>query len=133
MDSEKEVQSEHVDTIQSVRQVNDTIARTDSHLIENKVDLGWRSWLVVLVTMFGNLTLVFVVVAAGSVIAFIIRDLGEPGLAGWIIQVSFPHPFVEIYKLMSCKRDRCSCRASFARSLVACLMSWTASISPRYN
>jgi hypothetical protein len=30
---------------------------------------------------------VFVVVAAGSVIAFIIRDLGEPGIAGWIIQV----------------------------------------------
>ena len=29
---------------------------------------------------------VFVVVAAGSVIAFIIRDLGEPALAGWIIQ-----------------------------------------------
>ena len=26
------------------------------------------------------------VVAAGSVIAFIIRDLGNPGLAGWIIQ-----------------------------------------------
>jgi MFS family permease len=34
---------------------------------------------------------VFVVVAAGSVIAFIIRDLGEPGIAGWIIQV-LSHP-----------------------------------------
>ena len=32
------------------------------------------------------MTQVFVVVAAGSVIAFIIRDLGEPALAGWIIQ-----------------------------------------------
>jgi hypothetical protein len=30
---------------------------------------------------------VFVVVAAGSVIAFIIRDMGEGALAGWIIQV----------------------------------------------
>ena len=29
---------------------------------------------------------VYVVVAAGSVIAFIIRDLGSPSLAGWIIQ-----------------------------------------------
>jgi MFS family permease len=29
---------------------------------------------------------VFVVVAAGSVIAFIIRDVGQPELAGWIIQ-----------------------------------------------
>jgi hypothetical protein len=30
---------------------------------------------------------VFVVVAAGSVIGFIIRDLGDAPLAGWIIQV----------------------------------------------
>ena len=28
--------------------------------------------------------MVFVVVAAGSIIAFIIRDLGHTGLAGWI-------------------------------------------------
>lgn len=31
---------------------------------------------------------VYVVVAAGSVIGFIIRDLGDPAIAGWIIQVS---------------------------------------------
>jgi hypothetical protein len=31
---------------------------------------------------------VYVVVAAGSVIAFIIRDLGDPAIAGWIIQVN---------------------------------------------
>ena len=31
--------------------------------------------------------LVFVVVGPASVIAFIIRDLGSPGLVGWIIQV----------------------------------------------
>jgi hypothetical protein len=31
---------------------------------------------------------VFVVVAAGSVIAFIIRDLGDASIAGWIIQVT---------------------------------------------
>lgn len=30
---------------------------------------------------------VFVVVAAGSVIVFIIRDLGNASIAGWIIQV----------------------------------------------
>ena len=29
---------------------------------------------------------VYVVVAAGTVIAFIIRDLGDPSIAGWIIQ-----------------------------------------------
>ena len=35
---------------------------------------------------------VFVVVAAGSVIAFIIRDLGDASLAGWIIQVPMISP-----------------------------------------
>ena len=43
---------------------------------------------------------VFVVVAAGSVIAFIIRDLGEPGLAGWIIQAC-PSPETQFLALMS--------------------------------
>lgn len=48
-------------------------------------------------TFASNLTLVFVVVAAGSVIAFIIRDLGHPGLAGWIIQVRGGQVLLEIY------------------------------------
>lgn len=30
---------------------------------------------------------VFVVVAAGSVLSFIIRELGEPANASWVIQV----------------------------------------------
>ncbi|KAI1294008.1 major facilitator superfamily domain-containing protein [Xylaria venustula] len=50
------------------------------------VHLGWRSWLVVFITCFAILAQVFVVVAAGSVIAFIVRDLGDAPLAGWIIQ-----------------------------------------------
>ncbi|KAF2711088.1 MFS general substrate transporter [Pleomassaria siparia CBS 279.74] len=50
------------------------------------VDLSWRSWLVVFVTCFAIMSQVFVVVAAGSVISFIIRDLGEPAIAGWVIQ-----------------------------------------------
>ncbi|KAK3991243.1 major facilitator superfamily domain-containing protein [Cladorrhinum sp. PSN332] len=50
------------------------------------IDLGWRSWLVVFVTCFAIMAQVFVVVAAGSVIAFIIRDVGDASLAGWIIQ-----------------------------------------------
>jgi hypothetical protein len=37
---------------------------------------------------------VFVVVAAGSVIAFIIRDLGNASLAGWVIQVSLYFSYV---------------------------------------
>jgi hypothetical protein len=36
---------------------------------------------------------VFVVTAAGSVIAFIIRDLGNASTAGWIIQVVPFHEF----------------------------------------
>jgi hypothetical protein len=43
--------------------------------------------LVVFITCFAVAAQVFVVVAAGSVIAFIIRDLGDAALAGWIIQV----------------------------------------------
>jgi len=31
---------------------------------------------------------VFVVVAVGNVIAFIVRDLGQPAIVGWVIQVS---------------------------------------------
>lgn len=50
------------------------------------INLSWRSWMVVFVTCFAIMAQVFVVVAAGSVIAFIIRDLGDASLAGWIIQ-----------------------------------------------
>ncbi|KAI0100456.1 MFS general substrate transporter [Hypoxylon sp. NC0597] len=50
------------------------------------VHLSWRSWLVVFITCFAIMAQVFVVVAAGSVIAFIIRDLGDASIAGWIIQ-----------------------------------------------
>ncbi|KAI0879315.1 major facilitator superfamily domain-containing protein [Hypoxylon argillaceum] len=50
------------------------------------IQLSWRSWLVVFITCFAITAQVFVVVAAGSVIAFIIRDLGDASLAGWIIQ-----------------------------------------------
>ena len=48
--------ADHVETIEHVKQVNAAIARTDSHLDERHIDLGWRSWLVVLVTMFGYST-----------------------------------------------------------------------------
>lgn len=54
------------------------------------INLSWRSWLVVFVTCFAIMAQVFVVVAAGSVIAFIIRDLGDGSIAGWIIR-SYQH------------------------------------------
>lgn len=60
---------------------------------------GWSSSVVVLRTFnkIGSVDLtnplhsvmsqVFVVVAAGSVLSFIIRELGQPAIASWIIQV----------------------------------------------
>ncbi|KAF2845357.1 MFS general substrate transporter [Plenodomus tracheiphilus IPT5] len=50
------------------------------------VKLSWRSWMVVFCCSFAVMSQVFVVVAAGSVLAFIIRELGEPAIASWVIQ-----------------------------------------------
>lgn len=50
--------------------------------------------MVVFVTCFAIMAQVFVVVAAGSVIAFIIRDLGDASIAGWIIRESLIHVLV---------------------------------------
>ena len=50
------------------------------------INLTWRSWMVVFISCFAIMAQVFVVVAAGSVIAFIIADLGDAPIAGWIIQ-----------------------------------------------
>jgi hypothetical protein len=61
------------------------------------IRLGWRSWMVVFVTCFAIMAQVFVVVAAGSVIAFIIRDLGDPSIAGWIIRTSVNMPAWPIF------------------------------------
>src|SRR5271155_2916390 len=54
------------------------------------IRLGWRSWIVIFVTCFAIMAQVFVVVAAGSVIAFIIRDLGDASIARWIIRKPVP-------------------------------------------
>lgn len=82
----------------------------EAHENVTHVNLSWRSWLVVFVTcwayvyspLFEDCNLltknasimaqVFVVTAAGSVIAFIIRDLGDTAISGWVIQVWFPSP-----------------------------------------
>ena len=50
------------------------------------INLTWKSWIVVFISCFAIMAQVFVVVAAGSVIAFIVRDLGEASISGWIIQ-----------------------------------------------
>ncbi|KAM7186785.1 Major facilitator superfamily domain containing protein [Rhypophila sp. PSN 637] len=58
----------------------------EAHDGDIHINLSWRSWLVVFIICFAIMAQVFVVVAAGSVIAFIIRDVGDASLAGWIIQ-----------------------------------------------
>ena len=67
---EKEAPMEHIAEYQEARHIN----------------LTWKSWMVVFVSCFAITAQVFVVVAAGSVIAFIVQDLGNPEIAGWIIQ-----------------------------------------------
>ena len=66
---EKEAPMEHIAELQAARHIN----------------LTWRSWVVVFIACFAIMAQVFVVVAAGSVIAFIIADLGDAPIAGWII------------------------------------------------
>ncbi|KAF7359253.1 putative HC-toxin efflux carrier TOXA [Mycena sanguinolenta] len=79
-DTEKAATQSKLNTVQV------PVLRTDSFLDEDRVKLTWRSWMVVFISCVAIFSQVFVVVAAGSVIAFIIRDLGEPTIAGWIIQ-----------------------------------------------
>lgn len=80
------------------------------------IHLSWRSWLVVFITCFAIMAQVFVVVAAGSVIAFIIRELGEAPLAGWVIQVRLPMPS---YTAATPSRDGDS-NATCSRVLFSC-------------
>ncbi|CAG8957887.1 hypothetical protein HYFRA_00000227 [Hymenoscyphus fraxineus] len=61
--------------------VGPILVRVDSYRDELHINLTWRSWVVVLI-----MAQVYVVVAAGSVIGFIIRDLGHPEISGWVIQ-----------------------------------------------
>jgi len=81
---------EHVPTARPHRGHEDAFMAPMEHVADYQeaehINLSWRSWMVVFVTCFAIMAQVFVVVAAGSVIAFIIRDLGDAPIAGWIIQ-----------------------------------------------
>ncbi|KAH9214292.1 major facilitator superfamily domain-containing protein [Leptodontidium sp. 2 PMI_412] len=61
-------------------------SRQDNDAEDEHINLSWRSWLVVFMTCFAIMGQVFVVVGPGNVISFIIRELGDPALVGWIIQ-----------------------------------------------
>ncbi|KXT16323.1 hypothetical protein AC579_3747 [Pseudocercospora musae] len=53
---------------------------------DQHIALTWKSWVVVFISCFAVMAQLFVVVAASSVIAFIIRDMGTASMSGWIIQ-----------------------------------------------
>ncbi|EME88906.1 uncharacterized protein MYCFIDRAFT_201708 [Pseudocercospora fijiensis CIRAD86] len=53
--------------------------------LERHIQLTWKSWVVVFISCFAVFSQIMVVVAASSVIAFIVRDLGVNN-SGWIIQ-----------------------------------------------
>jgi hypothetical protein len=94
MDPKSEAtRTEHVERASAIHDRATAFEAPVEHLKEYQeaehIRLGWRSWMVVFVTCFAIMAQVFVVVAAGSVIAFIIRDLGDPSIAGWIIRESF--------------------------------------------
>lgn len=91
-----ETLSPQVNTNNEKNETKENTTATAEYLTEydEQVSLSWRSWMVVLVSCFAIVAQVFVVTAAGSVIAFIIRDLGKDSpdagaLAGWIIRMSF--------------------------------------------
>lgn len=75
-----------IDVSSNVTASEEDLSTTKSEATEEKCRLTWRSYLVVFVTCFAQMAQVFVVVGAGQIIAFIARDLGDPGLSGWIIR-----------------------------------------------
>lgn len=94
MDEKETSKNEHSSHSSEVKHPHTTtsdptqgIVRTNSYLEENNVRLGWRSWVVVFVTCYAIMAQVFVVVAAGSVIAFIVPSFPEQAsIVGWVIQ-----------------------------------------------
>jgi len=75
---------------------------------------------------------VFVVVGAANVIAFIIRDLGQPAIVGWVIQV-LPILFTHFCSNIDCTRVLFSFKQHYHLSLAAFQMSWTEDIWPPFH
>jgi hypothetical protein len=90
MEQKHESHTDTVERIPAAHEHADAFEAPAQHVQElneaEHINLSWRSWIVVFVTCFAIMAQVFVVVAAGSVIAFIIRDLGDASIAGWIIR-----------------------------------------------
>ncbi|KAK8023366.1 hypothetical protein PG991_006605 [Apiospora marii] len=78
--------SQHIEVSKHHRVIDAIPLEQEAHQDVHHVNLGWRSWAVVFVTGVALFAQTFVVIAAGSVIAFIVRDLGDAPISGWIIQ-----------------------------------------------
>ncbi|GAB1736026.1 hypothetical protein NU219Hw_g6080t1 [Hortaea werneckii] len=78
-------QKEDVDASATVVKQDDEF-HEQGHEPPFHIHLTWKTWMVVFISCFAIMAQVYVVTAAGSVIAFIEQDLGDGGIAGWIIQ-----------------------------------------------
>ncbi|KAK8054248.1 MFS general substrate transporter [Apiospora saccharicola] len=88
--------SQHIEAAKHHRVIDAVPLEQEAHQDVHHVNLGWRSWVfsptnptntvVVFVASVALFAQTHVVVAAGSVIAFIVRDLGDAPISGWIIQ-----------------------------------------------
>lgn len=52
--NDKSSSDKDVTTTEHVNNVNDVLARTDTHLDDQHVKLGWRTWLVLFMILFGH-------------------------------------------------------------------------------
>ncbi|KAI7248968.1 hypothetical protein KC335_g18059, partial [Hortaea werneckii] len=82
--AEKTTTSEQIESTAVVKQDDELHEEGDETPFH--IHLTWKTWMVVFISCFAIMAQVYVVTAAGSVIAFIERDLGDGGIAGWIIQ-----------------------------------------------
>ena len=48
----KQATGHHVEAIEHVKELNEALTQTESYQDETPVTLGWRSWTVVLITLF---------------------------------------------------------------------------------
>lgn len=87
------------------------------------VSLSWRSWVAVVAACLASLAQQYAVVSSGFILTFIIRDLGSPGTAPWVIRMYLPRVHSRLlvglkttFKLTHEQRVLFSCSASWGPS-----------------
>ncbi|KAH8807899.1 major facilitator superfamily domain-containing protein [Xylogone sp. PMI_703] len=71
--------------VQHHEQVDDSVVQLQLDE-ETQVKLSWTTYIVVLCCFFAQITQLFIITGATSVIAFIVRDIGDAPDSSWIIQ-----------------------------------------------